>query len=69
VKLQVRVRDEKWQPLDDAQVRLEVTPAMPVAGADTNTFRLQAEPSSSEPGVYEALCAPDGQAVTKRPSR
>jgi hypothetical protein len=56
VRLQVRVRDPKFQALDNASIRLEVQPVMAegLAGAQTNAIRLQAEPSTEEPGLYQA---------------
>jgi len=55
VKLQVRVRDEKFQPLDDATVSLEIEPVLSDAStATTNALRLRAEPSLAEAGAYEA---------------
>jgi uncharacterized membrane protein len=54
-RLQVRVRDEKFQPTDDDAVTIEVRP-VPLgseAGA-TNVVRLRAEPASAEAGLYEA---------------
>jgi hypothetical protein len=54
VLLQVRVRDPKFQPLDNAGVSIEVQPVMAEGpGASTNSLRLQAEPSTSEPGFYQ----------------
>ena len=64
VKLQVRARDEKFQPLDDATVSIEIKPVLSDAsGVTTNAIRLHAEPSPDEPGVYEtSLCsAPHGR--------
>ena len=59
VKLQVRVRDEKFQPFDDATVSIEVQPVLSDAsGAPTNTIRLRAEPSLTEAGVYESTYVP-----------
>lgn len=60
VRLQVRVRDAKFQPLDNAAVTLEVQPVMAEganAGA-TNSLRLQAEPALNEAGLYEATYVP-----------
>ncbi len=61
VKLQVRARDARFQPMDDAAVTVEVQPP---SGAATNAaagiLRLRAEPSTTEPGVYEASYAPHG---------
>lgn len=60
VRLQVRVRDEKFQPLDNAGVTVEVQPVLAdsVSSAATNSLRLQAEPSSGEAGLYEATYLP-----------
>ncbi|MBU6398741.1 MAG: hypothetical protein KGS61_00350 [Verrucomicrobia bacterium] len=69
VSLEVRVRDKKFQPLDNASVALTVeavpdrsgsTNAVPggAVGASTNAVRLIAEPSSSEPGLYQASYIP-----------
>jgi hypothetical protein len=57
VKLRVRARDEKFQPLDDASVSIEIKPVLSDAtGVTTNELRLRAEPSLDEPGVYETTC-------------
>ena len=60
VTLQVRARDPKFQPLDDAAIRLEVRPIMAdaAAGPQTNAIRLTAEPSPTEPGLYQAVYVP-----------
>jgi uncharacterized membrane protein len=60
VSLRVRVRDPKFQPLDNASVSLEVQPVMVQAAAEpmTNSIRLHAEPSAAEPGLYEAAYLP-----------
>ena len=62
VALRVRVRDPKFQPLDNASVILEVQPVMAEAGSEpmTNSIRLRAEPSAAEPGLYEAAYLPRG---------
>ncbi len=57
MRLQVRARDQKFQPLDNASVHLEVRPAFSAPGG-TNSIRLQVEPATSEPGVYQATYAP-----------
>ncbi len=49
--LQVRARDKQFQPLANASVLVTVQP-VGTEGA-TNTVRLVAEPSSTEPGTYE----------------
>ena len=60
MSLQVRVRDPKFQPLDDASVTVEIQPVLVEGvGATTNhSLRLQAEPSSKEPGLFEASYVP-----------
>jgi uncharacterized membrane protein len=60
VSLRVRVRDPKFQPLDNATVSLDVQPVMVEAagGPMTNSIRLRAEPSAAEPGLYEAAYLP-----------
>jgi uncharacterized membrane protein len=60
VQLQVRVRDPKFQPLDNAAITLAIQPVMTegASGAETNSLRLQAEPSLNEPGLYQASYVP-----------
>ena len=59
VSLQVRVRDPKFQPLDNATIDLQVQPTMSsTPAAQTNSIHLQAEPSLSEPGLYQAIYVP-----------
>lgn len=60
VQLQVRARDAKFQPLDNAAVLVEVQPVMAegASGTATNSIRLRAEASSSEAGLYEASYVP-----------
>jgi uncharacterized membrane protein len=60
VTLEVRARDAKFQPLDNASVTIEVQPVMAdaSAGAATNALRLPAEPSVKEPGLYELTYVP-----------
>ena len=57
VELRVRVRDPKFQPLDNATVMLTV---QPVLGGVSNApaIRLPAEPSTTEPGLYTATYVP-----------
>ncbi len=59
VRVQVRVRDEKFQPVDDATVKIEVEPVVfaGTAGA-TAPIQLEAEPALSEPGLYQATYVP-----------
>jgi hypothetical protein len=60
VDLQVRVRDPKFQPLDNAAVTIEIQPVMAeaAAGPTTNSLRLQAEPALTEPGLYHLMYVP-----------
>jgi len=69
VQLQVRVRDKKFQPLDNAKVTLNVqwisesAPAgtnatATVADSRTNIIRITAEQSLTEPGLYLASYVP-----------
>jgi uncharacterized membrane protein len=59
VRLQVRARDLKFQPLDDAAVTLEIQPVLAEpASSPAGTIRLRAEPSPKEPGLYEASYLP-----------
>jgi uncharacterized membrane protein len=60
IALKVRVRDPKFQPLDNASVSLEIQPLMlePGTVAQTNSIHLQADPSPAEPGVYQASYVP-----------
>jgi uncharacterized membrane protein len=59
VQLQVRVRDEKFQPVDDAAVTLEIEQAT-FAGATAAAapIKLEAEAALSEPGLYQATYVP-----------
>lgn len=56
VRLQVRARDPKFQPLDNATVTLKVS--RPEAPANEAPLTLRAEPSTTEPGLYEATFIP-----------
>jgi hypothetical protein len=60
VDLQVRVRDQKFQPLDNAVVIIEIQPVMTegVIGPTTNLIRLQAEPALNEAGLYSLSYVP-----------
>lgn len=53
VRLQVRARDAKFQPIDNAGVTLKVQRA-----GDAQAITLTADPSSTEAGVYEATYLP-----------
>jgi hypothetical protein len=54
--IQVRARDLKFQPRDNATVSLKVQPVGQAGEGATVT--LPAEPSASEPGLYEATYVP-----------
>src|SRR2546430_8705346 len=69
VLLQVRVRDKKFQPLDNAKVTLNVqwigelaplgtNTIAATTDARTNTIRITAEQSLTEPGLYVASYVP-----------
>jgi uncharacterized membrane protein len=60
VRLQVRARDARFQPLDEAAVVIEVQPVSfgESAGALGRPIRLTAEPALSEAGLYEATYVP-----------
>ena len=61
VKLQVRVRDQRYQPLGDAQVVIEVDPitfGTVDPGAIAKPIQLRAEPAASELGLYETNYVP-----------
>src|SRR5262249_35145349 len=64
VQLQVRVRDPKYQPLDDVSIDLEVQPTMAGESATSasslsnSAVRLHPEPSPNEPGLFQASYVP-----------
>lgn len=60
VRVQVRVRDEKFQPVDDASVTVEVEPVVfeGTAGAIGTSIKLEAEPALTEPGLYQVTYVP-----------
>ncbi|MBI3414289.1 MAG: hypothetical protein HY043_03040 [Verrucomicrobia bacterium] len=65
MRLQVRVRDKTFQPLDNAAVSLSVRILGLAEGVATNrvagaasAIRLNADASPSEPGLYEATFIP-----------
>ena len=66
VTLQVRVRDPKFQPLDNASVTITVRPIGQAssgaeksgAAAISSLIQLNAEPALNEPGLYEAVYVP-----------
>lgn len=54
--LRVRVRDKEFKPLDNATVRMTVTPS--AESTQTNSASLNAEPALIEAGLYEAQYVP-----------
>ncbi len=60
VRVQVRVRDEKFQAVDDAAVTVEIEPVVfeGTAGATGTAIKLEAEPALSEPGLYQVTYVP-----------
>lgn len=60
VRFQVRVRDRKFQPQDNASVALDIRPSLVKPGetGSTNLVHLTAEASQTEPGLYEASFVP-----------
>jgi uncharacterized membrane protein len=58
VLLQVRVRDPKFMPLDNASVSLRIQPVLGEPGAQTNVVHLPVEPSATEPGLYQTTFVP-----------
>lgn len=60
VRLQVRARDSKFRPVDNAQVTLEIQPRLLKSGESgpTNAVRITADASATEAGLYEARFIP-----------
>jgi len=60
VAVQVRVRDEKFQPVDDAVVTVAVEPVVfdGTSGAAGAAIKLEAEPALGEPGLYTVTYVP-----------
>lgn len=60
VRLQVRARDEKYEPLDNAAITLEIeTVQFETTPGTTNLpIRITATASADEPGLYEATFVP-----------
>jgi uncharacterized membrane protein len=60
VQLQVRVRDAKFQPLENAEVTIEVQSVLALSGSagETKAIHLPAEASLTEPGLYQASFLP-----------
>jgi uncharacterized membrane protein len=84
VRLIVKARDEEFKPLENAVARLTIRPVhLESSNASSATLELSADPSSSEPGTYEAtyvagqtgaysvsavVSQPDGQIVGRAES-
>ena len=58
VRVQVRVRNEKFQPVDDAAVTIDVQPVAIGGTSPAAPIKLEAEPALSEPGLYQATYVP-----------
>ncbi len=59
MQLQVRVRDPKFQALDNASVVVEIEPVtFGDSAATTNRIRLPAEPALNEAGLYQLTYVP-----------
>jgi uncharacterized membrane protein len=57
VQLLTRVRDEKFQPLDNASTSVKITPVMQDT-TNSTTIRITAEPALTEAGLYQATYVP-----------
>lgn len=58
VLVQVRVRDERFQAVDDATVKIEVEPVGFDGATAAATVQIEAEPALTEPGLYQASYVP-----------
>jgi hypothetical protein len=61
LQLQIRARDKKFQPLDNASVAVSVSFAGEPSGGATSAppaIRLNAEPALNEPGLWQATYVP-----------
>ena len=58
VTLNLRARDKKFLPLDNATVAVSVRYAGQTSDANTNVIRVAAEPSLTEAGLYTAMFVP-----------
>ena len=58
VSIQVRVRDEKFQPVDDASVTLDVESIVFDGSAAAPAIKVEAESALSEPGLYQTTFVP-----------
>jgi uncharacterized membrane protein len=62
VKLQVRVRDANWQPVDNATVTVEIESVI-ADGTPPAPLKLTAQPSADEAGLSEATFVPRSAAA------
>jgi len=59
VKLQVRVRDAAFEPMDEATVMLEVAPALLTdTNASAAPIRLRPDAAGEEPGLFQSIFVP-----------
>ena len=59
VRLQVRARTDRFEPLENATVKIEITPVAFGGAPDADApLTLTAEPSLDDPGLYEASYVP-----------
>jgi len=60
MRVQIRVRDEKFQPVDDAMVTVGIEPVVfqGTDGAAAAPIKLEAEPALTEPGLYQVSYVP-----------
>src|SRR5207302_1222551 len=58
VLLQVRVRDKKFQPLDNASISIQIHSLGQDTMVRTNSISIPAEASGTEPGLYQATYIP-----------
>jgi hypothetical protein len=56
MRVDLRARDAKFQPIENAQIKLQVRRAG--AAANTPPVTFNAEPSATEPGLYQATFLP-----------
>jgi uncharacterized membrane protein len=72
IHLQVVARDEKFQPMDNAAVSVEIQQVLAGGSGPTNqaiaasaALRLRAEPSDTTPGVYDVTYVPRASGAYK----
>ena len=62
IRLQARVHDAKWQPVDNATVTIEIESVI-ADGSPPISLKLVAQPSTSEAGLSEATFVPRNTAA------